>query len=92
MYTDTAGQVITTDIIEVIAILWVSDQAAGKDIATDDDFLLSDKNGQRIVGKRAKFAGDDLAPPLPKPFWANGLTVTTMDGGVCYVITGDRKS
>lgn len=85
LYADATGVLVTgTHYIKMIA--WVSDQASTKDIAADDDFLLSDADGNRIIGKRAEFAGDDLGITVPgNPMPVNGITVTTMDGGVVYV-------
>lgn len=84
LYADTTGTLITGD-QKVTMIAWVSDQASNKDIAADDDFLLSDTLGHRIIGKQAKFAGDDLCITPCKPLPVKGLSVTTMDGGVLYV-------
>ncbi len=85
LYANSTGALVT-GLRKITMIAWVSDQAAGKDIATDDDFLLSDINGKRIIGKRAKFAGDDLGIAIPgNPLPVNGIEVTTMDGGVVYV-------
>ena len=85
LYADAAADVLATGTKEILMIAWVSDQASGKDIAADDDFLLSDANGNRIIGKRAEVAGDDLGLVPCQPLPVNGITVTTMDGGVCYV-------
>jgi len=83
----TAATALTTKDCTIIGIFWTSDPNvhSENDIAADDDFLLSDKNGNRIISKRAEFAGDDLGitPCMPLP--VSGVTVTTMDGGVCYV-------
>lgn len=84
-YFDTTSGATLTGIVKVIAIYWVSDQTTDKDIAADDDFLVSDGNGHRIIGKRAEATGDDLGIVFPQPFVSNGLVITTMDGGVCYV-------
>lgn len=84
-YFDTTVGASITGIVKVIAIYWVSDQTSGKDIAADDDFLVSDGSGHRIIGKRAEDVGDDMGIVFPQPFVTNGLVITTMDGGVCYV-------
>lgn len=89
-YTDTEGQGVTGP-VRIRSIKWVSDQGSGKDIAADDDFLLSDKRANRIIGKRAEFAGDDFNDGIYNPgIPSDGFVVTTMDGGVCY-ITFDRE-
>jgi len=84
LYSDGAAT-LTSNRCRVTGIFWTADDTSEKDIATDDDFLLSDSNGDRIIGKKASFIGDDLGivhnPGLP----CNGVTITTMDGGVCYV-------
>lgn len=87
-YTDTAGAIVFSGLKKLLGWHWSNDQAAGKDIAADDDFLISDTNGDRISGKRAIVAGDDLLMPISHAgITVNGLTVTTMDGGVFYCWT-----
>ena len=87
MFLDTAVALIPAGVPAYPrAIAWVADQAAGSDIAANDDFLLSDSAGNRIVGKRATFAGDGLEMyHFPEGYNVNGLTLTTIDGGVCYL-------
>ena len=89
-YTDSTGQGVS-GLVRIRSIFWVSDEGSGKDIAADDDFLLSDTGGNRIIGKRSEFAGDDFRDgPYTPGIPSDGFTVTTMDGGVCYV-TFDRE-
>ena len=89
-YTDSTGQGVSGP-VRIRNIDWVSDEGSGKDIAADDDFLLSDTGGNRIIGKRGEFAGDDFRDgPYTPGILSDGFTVTTMDGGVCYV-TFDRE-
>ena len=83
-FDSTTGASITGE-RKIIGVFWVEDQTSAKDIAADDDFLLSDADGNRIVGKRAAGAGDDLAITPCRPLVVDGITVTTMDGGVCYI-------
>ncbi len=83
---DTAGVLKVDEPTYLKAIAWVSDQASGSDIAADDDMLLSDSDGNRIIGKRASFAGDGLEMwHFPEHYCVNGLTMTTIDGGLCYI-------
>ncbi len=86
LYFDTEGG-SKTGLLFIKSIAWVSDETGGNDIAADDDFLASDSNGGRIIGKRAEAAGDDLyidyGSPKGKP--VNGIVITTLNGGVCYV-------
>ena len=84
LYSDAAAA-LTTKQCRVIGIFWIADQTENKDIAADDDFLLSDGNGDRIIGKRASFIGDDLGVTYGPGLPCKGVTITTMDGGVCYV-------
>ena len=86
MYCDTAAALKTSD-VWIKAIYWGSDQTSGKDIAADDDVLISDAAGNRIWGKRASFAGDGDFIPFPDGHLAGGVTVTTLDGGVLYIFT-----
>lgn len=87
LYFDaTSGASVTGEFMRILAVTWVSDGGADLDIAADDDFLLSDSSGNKIAGKRAEAAGDDFGLVFGYPgFPVNGVTVTTMDGGVCYV-------
>ena len=44
------------------------------------------REGNRIIGKRAKFAGDDLNDGIYNPgVPQEGFVITTIDAGVCYV-------
>ena len=70
--------------VRLLAIAWESDSAS--QIAGDDDILLSDADGNEIFGKRAAFAGDGVPMyHFPENYRTNGLVMTTIDGGVCYV-------
>jgi hypothetical protein len=85
IFLDTAG-VVHTATCSPKAVAWVSDQASNCDIAADDDFLISDANGGRIIGKRAEEAGDGFDMVFfPPNYTCEGLTLTTIDGGVCYL-------
>jgi len=82
-YTDTAGQGVTGP-VRIRSIKWVSDQAAA--LSADNDFLLSDSKGNRIIGKRGEYDGDDLNDGIYNPgIPSDGFVVTTMDSGVCYI-------
>lgn len=86
---DTAGAtVLTTVKLTIQAIVWVSNSVAGKDIAADDDFLLSDQNSRAVISKRAEGAGDGLEISFPRGIQVDGLILTTMAGGVCYIYFG----
>lgn len=85
-FVDTAATVFATgERVHLRSIAWLSDQASGSDIAADDDFLLSDGGGNRIIGKRAEAVGDGLIFEFPDGYIVNGLVVTTLDGGVVYI-------
>lgn len=84
-YTDTVGQGVTGP-VRIRQVQWVSDEGADKDIAADDDFLLSDIKGNRIIGMRGEAVGAILKDgPYNPGIPSDGFVVTTMDGGVCYV-------
>lgn len=85
LYFDTTTGASVTGMQQIIGVFWASDGGATLDIATDDDFLLSDAKGNRIIGKRAKFAGDDLGITPSRPLIVDGITLTTLDGGVVYI-------
>jgi len=84
-YTDTEGQGVTGP-VRIRQVQWVSDEITNKDIAADDDFLLSDIKGNRIIGMRGEATGAILKDgPYNPGIPSDGFVVTTMDGGVCYV-------
>ena len=85
LYFDTTTDATITGKMMIIGIFWTAN--SGSEIVTDNDFLLSDSDGDPIIGKRAKAAGDDLGIQFPSddPLVTNGITVTTMDGGVCFI-------
>jgi hypothetical protein len=87
MFVDTAATLFPVGKpVYVKAIAWVSDQASGYDIAANDDLLVSDSAGNRVVGKRASFAGDGFEMyHFVEGYNTDGLVVTTIDGGVCYI-------
>ncbi len=87
LYFDTTTNATITGKLMIIGIFWTSNGGGNLDIAADDDFLLSDSDGDPIIGKRAEADGDDLGVQFPSddPLVTNGITVTTMDGGVCYI-------
>jgi len=82
-YTATEGDSLS-GMREIVGIYWTADAAS--EIATDNDFLVSDAAGNRIIGKRAKAAGDDLAITYDSnPLIVDGVVITTMDAGVAYI-------
>ncbi len=85
IFCDTAGTLKPSMPINLKAIAWLNDESAGKDIAAADDMLLSDINGTRIIGKRAIAGGDGLEWFFPENFVVDGLVMTALDGGVCYI-------
>ena len=83
LYFDAAAQAITGR-FSIIGIFWVCEE--GAEIAADNDFLLLDTNDKKIIGKRAKFGGDDLGITLARPgLPVDGIKVSKLDGGHCYV-------
>ena len=82
---DATGSVAGTMTIQAIA--WVGDQATNENIAADDDMLVTDTGGRRIVGKRAIAAGDDLFVSFPLGLRVDGVKVTALDGGLCFIYT-----
>jgi len=87
IYFDAADQEITDINFRINAVVWVSNEGGGKDIAADDDMLLEDAAGQKVVGKRAEAAGDGLELSIPNGgIVVTGLKAEDLDGGVLYVI------
>jgi len=84
LYFSAAGQEYDAPVI-VTAVVWASDQATDKDIAAGDDMLLTDPEGNRIVGKVAAKAGDGLTQSIWSGHRCPGIRVDDLDGGVLYV-------
>lgn len=75
----------TTSSLRITAVAWLSDQGSGLDIAADDDMLLEDGAGVKIIGARAEATADDLVISFPIPITVTGLKAEDLDGGVLYV-------
>jgi hypothetical protein len=65
---------------------WVSNEAGAKDIAADDDMLVTNYAGNDLYSKRAEFAGDDyttgkINPPDP----VLGIKILKLDGGIMKI-------
>ncbi len=86
IYFNAADQELATIRFRIKAIVWTSSEGSGLDIAADDDMLLEDGAGQKIVGKRAEAAGDGLELAIPGGLDVMGLKAEDLDGGVLYVI------
>lgn len=73
---DTAGA-ITSGPVTIKAVSFTA--------ANGEGFLLSDKEGNAVVGLEASTG--DLSPSITIPggIKTNGLTVTTIDGGAAYI-------
>ena len=69
----------------ITKVVWSSDDGTNMDIATDDDFKMTDTAGNVLLGKQAKGAGDGDTWDYNPPFRVNGITVTELDGGVLYI-------
>lgn len=80
---DTAGVLKPAGLIHPKAILWTD--VDGNEIQDDEDILLSDSEGMEVIGKRASAAGDGLQFTFPEDYFCDGLTMTTIDGGVAYI-------
>jgi hypothetical protein len=83
LYFDTAASI--TGPYQIIGIFWLADEATNKDIAADDDVLITQANGERIIGQRAEFTGDSLKVTPCRPLCVEGITVSALDGGVVYI-------
>ena len=88
LFVDTVAGAKTGE-MTLQLVVWTADETGTKDIAADDDFKLTDAEGRFLCGKRATFAGDDGAWPLPLGLPVNGVIVSKLDGGVCTIYTKD---
>ncbi len=84
IYVDTVNGAVTRK-MDIVAVFWVSDGAAA--IVADNDFAIVDNNAFPIIGKRAEGDGDGLEIVFNKPFPVNGVKVSAIDSGVCYIFT-----
>lgn len=86
IFIDTVGATsILTRKMDIMAILWVSDETAA--IVADNDLLIVDNNAQTIISKRSEGNGDGLEIVFNKPFPVNGINVTAIDSGFLYIFT-----
>jgi len=84
---DTPGQILAVPFI-INAIVWVSDSASP--ITAGDTLLITDTDGNRVVGKDAEGDGDGLEMPIfDGGMRVPGVRLDEMDGGVLYVF-GER--
>lgn len=83
---DTPGTTSAiTHLITIKNLLWVSDDAAGKNIVALDQLRIHDKSGGNvIVSKRAETVGDGLEL-IGLDLTVFGLYVTTMAGGILLI-------
>jgi len=85
---DAALQSAADVSMKVYAICWVSNEASNRDIAADDDMLLTDIDYNPIIGMRAEGTGNDLQIYLGGLVF-NGFRATVLDGGNLWII-GER--
>ena len=85
LFFDTTVSATLSGTTYVNAIVWTGTEASNKDIAANDDFAITDGNGAIIIEKRAAAVGDDLGIGFPTPLPVTNLTVSKLDGGVCYI-------
>lgn len=87
----TAKDQKTTTMFRIREISWVSDEGSGLDIAADDDLLIANGDSTQVLySRRAEATADN--PPVflgDKGIITDGISITTMDGGVLYIY-GDR--
>lgn len=84
---DTPGQLLDVPFI-VNAIAWVSNET--KPITTGDTLLITDTDGNRIIGKDAESDGDGLETSFfDGGIRMSGVRCDELDGGILYVF-GER--
>jgi len=85
VWIDSTGSIFTHP-VNIQAILWVSDDASDKDIATDDNMKILDKeSGNVICAKRAENSNDGLEMVFPRNLHTQGLYVSELDGGILLI-------
>lgn len=85
LFFDSTSGASVTGPQRVQAIVWTGTEATNRDIAANEDFAVTDSMGNSIIEKRAIAAGDDLVLYFNPVKEFNGLTVSKLDGGVCYI-------
>jgi hypothetical protein len=80
----------STNSFNIYSIVWTEDDAANKDIASDDDLTIEDGAGVVIFSKRAAAAGDGIVVPLTFPITVSGIKAEDLDGGILYIY-GQRR-
>ncbi len=84
LFVDTTNGA-KTGLMRISCITWTGTQTGGKDIAANDDFLVTTTAGDSICSKRAIAAGDDFVVNFIPPYIAEGIIVEDLDGGVCHI-------
>ncbi len=82
IFIDTVNGAVTRK-MDIMAIFW--EGIAANEIIADNDFEIVDNNALPIISKRAEGNGDGLELVFTKPFPVNGIKVTAIDAGVCYI-------
>ena len=91
LYFDAVSGAAVARELHIIGIYWVNNTGTGLDIATADIFTCTDTLGKVILSKKAIANGDGLEVTFGFPGLAvQGLIITVMDGGACFVIC-DRE-
>ena len=87
LWVDTAGVAIFSHSVRVKAILWVSDDASGKDIAENDDMKLLDESGGNVVfSKKAESNGDGIEMNFgERGVMLSGIYISELDGGILLI-------
>jgi len=86
---DTPGvTVLETGDRVIQAIAWVSNSVSAKDIADNDEFVLTDAASKAIISKKAEAVGQGLEVSFPHGLEVTGLILPTMGGGICYIYFG----
>jgi len=80
---DTAGELKPDGVLYPKSIVWTD--IDGNEIGDNEDLLLKDNDEVVLFCTRSAAAGDGTIFYFPKNFKCNGLTMTTIDGGVAYI-------
>lgn len=87
LFFDTTTNATANNVHMINAIVWVSNEEVNRDIAIDDDLIITDGNNNKFISKRAEVAGQGLEITFPYPIKPaqSTINVTAIDGGVLYI-------
>jgi len=86
VYIDSAGVTVRTSPVVIKSILWMNDDAVGRNIAPSDKLEIRDAEGGNLIFSKVAVAdGDGVEIGFGEPLHVKGLYISRLDGGVLYI-------